>query len=116
MQAPIGCAQLEKLPGFVAARRQNWQSLRDGLADLADRFILPEPTVGSEPAWFGFLLTVRQEAGFTRDQAVGYLERKGMRQPPRQRVFTPDRVMARLRAPLSLLRATKCKADLWNQL
>ena len=45
-----------------------------------------------------------------------YLERKGMRQPPRQRIFTPDRVMARLRAPLSLLRATKCKADLWNQL
>jgi CDP-6-deoxy-D-xylo-4-hexulose-3-dehydrase len=78
MQAAIGCAQLEKLPGFIAARRQNWQTLRDGLASLSDRFILPEATAGSEPSWFGFLLTVRETAGFTRDQVVAYLERQGI--------------------------------------
>jgi CDP-6-deoxy-D-xylo-4-hexulose-3-dehydrase len=78
MQAAIGCAQLEKLTSFIAARRRNWQALRDGLAGLADRFILPEPTPGSEPSWFGFLLTVRDDAGFTRDQIVGHLERKGV--------------------------------------
>jgi CDP-6-deoxy-D-xylo-4-hexulose-3-dehydrase len=78
MQAAIGCAQLEKLPGFIAARRRNWQFLRDGLAGLADRFILPEPTLNSEPSWFGFLLTVREGAGFTRDQIVERLERKGI--------------------------------------
>jgi CDP-6-deoxy-D-xylo-4-hexulose-3-dehydrase len=78
MQAAIGCAQLQKLPGFIAARRRNWQLLRDGLADLAEKFILPEPTADSDPSWFGFLLTVRDGAGFTRDQIVEFLERKGI--------------------------------------
>lgn len=78
MQAAIGCAQLEKLPGFVAARRSNWQTLREGLAGLSDSFILPEPTADSEPSWFGFLLTVQEGAGFTRDQIVDKLERKGI--------------------------------------
>ena len=78
MQAAIGCAQLEKLPGFIAARRRNWQLLRDGLADLGERFVLPEPTAGSEPSWFGFLLTVRENAGFTREGIVEHLERKGI--------------------------------------
>ncbi|GFO70134.1 lipopolysaccharide biosynthesis protein RfbH [Geomonas limicola] len=78
MQAAIGCAQLEKLSGFVAARRANWQFLRDGLNDLADRFVLPEPTENSEPSWFGFLLTVRKDAGFSREDVVNHLERKGI--------------------------------------
>jgi len=78
MQAAIGCAQLEKLAGFIEARQQNWQLLRDGLADLGDRFILPEPTENSEPSWFGFLLTVQAGAGFSRDEIVNHLERKGI--------------------------------------
>ena len=78
MQAAIGCAQLEKLPGFIGARKQNWRLLRDGLADLGDRFILPEPTPDADPSWFGFLLTVREEAGFTRDEIVNHLESKGI--------------------------------------
>jgi CDP-6-deoxy-D-xylo-4-hexulose-3-dehydrase len=78
LQAAVGCAQLEKVPGFVAARRRNWSLLRDGLADLEDAFILPEPTPGSEPSWFGFLLTVREEAGFSRDDLVAHLESHGI--------------------------------------
>lgn len=78
MQAAIGCAQLEKLPGFIEARKKNWRMLRDGLADLGERFILPEETPGSEPSWFGFLLTVRENAGFTRDRIVNHLESKGV--------------------------------------
>jgi CDP-6-deoxy-D-xylo-4-hexulose-3-dehydrase len=78
MQAAIGCAQLEKLPGFIEARKKNWQFLRDGLADLADKFILPEPTENSDPSWFGFILTVREDAGFNRAQIVDHLERKGV--------------------------------------
>jgi CDP-6-deoxy-D-xylo-4-hexulose-3-dehydrase len=78
LQAAIGCAQLEKLPGFIAARKRNWQLLRDGLADRSDRLILPEPTAGSDPSWFGFLLTVREDAGFTRDGMVAHLEQKGI--------------------------------------
>ncbi|ABQ27939.1 lipopolysaccharide biosynthesis protein RfbH [Geotalea uraniireducens] len=78
MQAAIGVAQLEKLPGFIEARKKNWRLLREGLAKLADRFILPEPTPDSDPSWFGFLLTVREDAGFTRDEIVSHLESKGI--------------------------------------
>jgi CDP-6-deoxy-D-xylo-4-hexulose-3-dehydrase len=78
MQAAIGCAQLEKLAGFIEARKRHWQLLRDGLANLGDRFILPEPTRNSDPSWFGFLLTVRENAGFSRDEIVNHLERKGI--------------------------------------
>jgi CDP-6-deoxy-D-xylo-4-hexulose-3-dehydrase len=78
MQAAIGCAQLEKLPGFVAARKRNWQLLRDGLADLADFFVLPEKEEKSDPSWFGFLLTVREGAGFSRERIVAHLEGSGI--------------------------------------
>jgi len=78
MQAAIGCAQLEKLPAFIESRKRNWQLLRDELAGLGDRFLLPEPTPSTDPSWFGFLLTVREGAGFSRDEIVTHLERKGI--------------------------------------
>ena len=78
MQAAIGCAQLEKVPGFIESRKKNWKLLREGLAGLEDRFILPEATENSDPSWFGFLLTVKKEAGFTRDKIVNHLESKGI--------------------------------------
>jgi len=78
MQAAIGCAQLEKLPGFIEARKKNWKMLGDGLADLSDKFILPEPTENSDPSWFGFLLTVKENAGITRDSIVNQLEKNGI--------------------------------------
>ncbi len=74
MQAAIGCAQMGKMPAFIEARRKNWNILCEGLNDLQDVLILPEPTEKSEPSWFGFLLTVKEGAGFTRDELVGYLE------------------------------------------
>lgn len=74
MQAAIGCAQLEKLDGFTEARRRNWQRLYEGLKDLEDVFILPEPTAESQPSWFGFILTVREDSGFSRGEIVQYLE------------------------------------------
>ena len=78
MQAAIGCAQLEKLPGFIEKRKQNWKLLRDGLAGLEDSFVLPEATENSDPSWFGFLLTVREGVRFTRDQIVNHLEEKAI--------------------------------------
>jgi CDP-6-deoxy-D-xylo-4-hexulose-3-dehydrase len=78
MQAAIGCAQLDKLPSFVEARKRNWQALREGLAGVEDRFLLPETTPNADPSWFGFLLTVREGAGFTRDRIVAHLESKGI--------------------------------------
>jgi CDP-6-deoxy-D-xylo-4-hexulose-3-dehydrase len=78
MQAAIGCAQLEKLPAFVEARKKNWRLLREGLAELEDRFILPEATENSDPSWFGFLLTVREGVGFNREKIVQHLESRGI--------------------------------------
>jgi len=78
MQAAIGCAQLEKLPTFIKARKKNWKTLHDGLADLSGKFILPEPTKNATPSWFGFSLTVKEDPGFTRGQIVSHLEKEGI--------------------------------------
>ncbi|MDT8287922.1 MAG: lipopolysaccharide biosynthesis protein RfbH, partial [Elusimicrobiales bacterium] len=75
MQAAIGLAQLKKFPGFVEARKRNWARLRKALEPFKDSLVLPEPTPNSDPSWFGFLVTVRENAGFTRDQLVQHLER-----------------------------------------
>jgi CDP-6-deoxy-D-xylo-4-hexulose-3-dehydrase len=78
LQAAIGCAQLEKLPGFVEARKKNWNLMRNGLAGVEEWFVLPEAEPGCDPSWFGFLLTVRQGAGFDRDGIVEHLESNGI--------------------------------------
>lgn len=78
MQAAIGCAQLKKLSGFIQARKANWSKLRTGLSDYEDRLILPEATLNSDPSWFGFLLTIREEAGFSRGEIIAHLEAKGI--------------------------------------
>jgi CDP-6-deoxy-D-xylo-4-hexulose-3-dehydrase len=70
MQASVGVAQLAHLPDFIAARRRNFALLRDGLCHLENQLELPRATPGSEPAWFGFAMTVRDDAGFTRDDMV----------------------------------------------
>lgn len=78
MQAAIGCAQLEKLPSIIEARRSNWAYLRELLSGCEDKLILPEPTPDSEPSWFGFLICVREDAGFTRDEMVRHLEQNNV--------------------------------------
>lgn len=78
MQAAIGCAQLEKLPAFIRARKRNWKLLRESLGDMTDVFILPKATENSEPSWFGFLLTLKEKTAFNRDQLVNHLEEKGI--------------------------------------
>ena len=78
MQAAVGCAQLKKLPAFTKARQRNFRALYEALKVHGDSFILPEATKGSDPSWFGFLLTVRENAGIARDQVVSYLEANGI--------------------------------------
>jgi CDP-6-deoxy-D-xylo-4-hexulose-3-dehydrase len=74
MQAAVGLAQLAKLPGFLAARRRNFQHLLDGLRPYEDVLILPEPTANADPSWFGFPIAVRPGAAVTRDDLVHHLE------------------------------------------
>lgn len=73
MQAAVGCAQLEKLDQIVTARRANYQMLYDGLKDVPG-LILPVAEANSNPSWFGFLIAVKEDAGFTRNELTGYLE------------------------------------------
>ena len=78
MQAAIGVEQLKKLDSFTQTRRDNWQYLHDQLLPLSDVFVLPEATEHSKPSWFGFLLTVRDDAGFVREEIVRELEGKNI--------------------------------------
>ena len=74
IQAAIGCAQLDKLDRFVAARRRNWRHSREVLAPYEDWLLLPETPPNSEPSYFGFVITVRDGAGFSRNDLTGFLE------------------------------------------
>lgn len=76
MQAAIGCAQLKKLPDFVARRRENFDLLYRELEPVSDKLILPQATESSTPSWFGFLLTCRE--GVEREKLVPYIESKGI--------------------------------------
>lgn len=78
MQAAIGCAQLEKLDTFTKLRREHWAYLRRELADTDNCLLLPEPQPDADPSWFGFLISVREGAGFTRDELTGYLEERNI--------------------------------------
>lgn len=74
LQASIGIAQLDKLPAFTAARRRNFAYMREALNGLENKFVFPNATPNSEPSWFGFLLTVKDGAGFTRTELTKHLE------------------------------------------
>ena len=73
MQAAVGCAQLDKLDQIVAARRANYQMLYDGLKDVPG-LLLPVAEDNSNPSWFGFLIAVKEDVGFTRNELTEYLE------------------------------------------
>jgi len=74
MQAAIGVEQLKKLPSFIKTRKKNFKLLYDGLIKYKGYFILPKIELKTEQSWFGFLLTVRKDAGFSRNEIVKYLE------------------------------------------
>ena len=74
MQAAVGVAQLKKLPQFIERRRHNWQRLYEGLSELSHVFVMPRATEHSDPSWFGFALTVRPDAPFTRRELVRWLD------------------------------------------
>ena len=76
MQAAIGCAQLEKLPDFIKKRRKNFDRIKEGLSIIKDKVILPEAFPGSEPGWFGFLITCRD--GINRNALVKNIEENGI--------------------------------------
>ena len=74
MQAAVGLAQMGQLDDFAVARQRNFTFLHEGLSSLQDLFLLPEPTPGSLPSWFGFLVTLRGSAAGHRPELLHFLE------------------------------------------
>ena len=74
MQAAIGSAQLARLDEFIAARKRNHARLLEALRPYEDRLILPVAPPQADPSWFGFVITVREDAGFTRSELTAFLE------------------------------------------
>ena len=76
MQASCGLAQLDKLDGFIAARKKNFKYLYERLQSCNDFLILPEATPNSDPSWFGFLMTIKSEANIRRVDLLSYLDQE----------------------------------------
>lgn len=77
-QAAIGLAQLEKVDSFIQKRRDNFVLLYKHLSDLKDYILLPEIPKKTEPSWFGFLITLKENCPFTKQEMVEYLEKNGV--------------------------------------
>lgn len=74
MQAAVGVEQLKKFPAFIERRRYNWDRLYRALESVSDKLILPEPVENSEPSWFGFLITIKEDSGLDRNKVTRYIE------------------------------------------
>lgn len=74
MQAACGLAQMDKLDGFVQARKNNFAYLKNRLQSCAKFLELPEATENSDPSWFGFLITIKPEANIRRVDLLNYLD------------------------------------------
>lgn len=74
MQAAIGLSQLNKADYFVQRRRENHAMLYQKMKQFDEHFILPEATLSSEPSWFGFLLTIRDDSSIVRQELIQHLE------------------------------------------
>ncbi len=74
MQAAIGVEQLKKLNMFINKRKENFRLLYEMLKKHDKFLALPRATTDSEPSWFGFPLMVKEDAPFTREKIVQYLE------------------------------------------
>ena len=77
-QAAIGCSQIDKLDSFLKIREKNAKYLSDKLSDLTKYLILPEVENNCKPSWFGYLISVRDDAPFSKQELVEYLEKNNI--------------------------------------
>ncbi len=77
-QAALGLSQLKKLPAFLAKRAENAKYLTAKLSALTDYLILPSVADGVKPSWFGYLISVKPNDKFNKQQLVEYLEANGI--------------------------------------
>lgn len=74
MQAACGLAQLDSLDFFIKKRRHNFEYFKNKLEHLSDYIELTKPTENSEPSWFGFPITVKEQTGVSRVDLTKYLD------------------------------------------
>ncbi len=74
MQAACALAQMDRLDGFIAARRANFALLKGLLGNCRENLVLPEATRESDPSWFGFPVTLREHAGANRVDLLRFLD------------------------------------------
>ncbi|MFA6048898.1 MAG: lipopolysaccharide biosynthesis protein RfbH [Candidatus Micrarchaeia archaeon] len=72
-QAAIGSAQMEKLAGFIEKRRKNHERLRKGLEKFSKYFVFTSHEPEAEPSWFGFVITLKDGCGFSREELTAFL-------------------------------------------
>jgi CDP-6-deoxy-D-xylo-4-hexulose-3-dehydrase len=75
LQAAVGIPQLDKLPKFIKARKENHSYYMNAFKKYEEYFILPEKFEKADPSWFGFVLTIKKDTPFSRNQIVEYLEK-----------------------------------------
>lgn len=73
LQASIGYIQMDKLEEFISSRKKNWDRINKAVLEMQDYFIPHQPTKDSDPSWFGYALTVKDNPKFSRDDMVKYL-------------------------------------------
>jgi len=76
MQAAVGAAQIDKLPSFCEQRKRNFHEYKRIFNKYSDYFILPEATENADPAWFSFIVTLKEDAPFKRDELTKFLNDK----------------------------------------
>lgn len=82
LQGAIGLEQIKKLSEMDTARRNNFDKMRKVFSKFEKYFVLPEATENSDPCWFAFLLTIRDDAPFTREALINYFERAKIQTRP----------------------------------
>ena len=73
MQAAIGAAQMDKLESFCEKRKKNFARYQEMLKKYDNYLILPKATENSDPAWFTYILSIREDAPFSRNDIVTHL-------------------------------------------
>ena len=81
-QAAMGVVQLTRLPKFIKKRAVNFERLFNYSKQWQNYFILPQKTPKSQPCWFAFPLTIKDDAPFNRHQLVMYLEQRMIQTRP----------------------------------
>lgn len=76
IQAAIGSAQMEKLPFFCEKRRENFKEWIRIFSKYPEYFIIPEASKNSDPAWFAFIVTLRENINFNRNELTSYLNNR----------------------------------------